>query len=483
MSKIAGTRGRRRSCLLLSAAIASGLAASAGAEPNLDVSGYAWTQYLNGLTPMYKGAANFDYNPFFKAGGMLFLGSQPSENWALEIGLGVAYGNSAIKKTLKDTSGNIVAKTNPNSISLDMNAFLYVADITFKTGAYSLKVGKFHYTYSDYNTNMGLYLLRGPVYPGFLYSGFHEIPDLTKIGALSSWSPFESLRWDMLASFETDFKPYMDLNLSGFLTYKAGLFELGAGFESQRLVELNPCITSPDGADVDECLGGDPSPVYVGAGSDLYKGAYFVIDSSGKAATGKSDTTTYSLAGTKVMLRGALDFKKIMPEYGGSAKDYVLYFEMALLGVKDYPYLYEKKIERMPMLVGMNLPTYGFLDLLSLEVEYYDSPFQNDPYKLVGTYDVFHFSDGNSINYSMSPIPPSNKAGDAHLSKTQVDYDPSKDNWKWSIYLTKKVQKKITFIGQIASDHWRVPNNNFVLYEAASKPSEFYGSLRVEYSL
>jgi hypothetical protein len=329
---------------------------------------------------------------------------------------------------------------------------------------------------------MGLYLLRGPVYPGFLYSGFQEIPAITKTGFLFSWSPSESFRWDVLPSFETDFKPFMDINLSSFITYKMGLLELGAGIESQRLVEFNSCVTSPNGAaDVNECLGGDPTGATVNApGADLYKSAYLIVDTTG----GKNDTLTYSMAGTKAMVRGALDFKHLMGGYTGGDKDWVLYFEAALLGLKDYPLIYEKKSERMPVLVGMNIPTYGLLNLLSLEVEYYNAPYQNDPYKLVGSYDVFQFSDGNSINYAMSPIPPSGKAGQPGENiKAQKDFDAKKDNLKWSIYATKNVADRITFKFQLASDHWRAPNNNYVQYEAASNPGQFYGAIRVDYAL
>jgi hypothetical protein len=158
--------------------------------------------------------------------------------------------------------------------------------------------------------------------------------------------------------------------------------------------------------------------------------------------------------------------------------------EAALLGVKDYAYIYEKKAERVPVLVGMNLPTYGALDLLSLEVEYYNAPFQNDPSKLVGAYDLFGFGDGNGLNFAMSPIPASNKAQiQGHLINAQEDFDPTKDNLKWSILAVKSINQKITFKAQIASDHWRTPNNNLVHYEAAANPGQFYSSLKVVYSL
>ncbi len=462
----------------------AGTALCASAEPLLNVSGVAWTQYQEGITGLYQGAANFDHNAFYGSGGLLFLKRAPSDMWETNLSLGIAYGNSAIKRTIRNGSGLVISKTNPNSISLGMSAFLYEADVVFKQPSYFLKIGKFHYNYSDYNTNLGLYLLRGPVYPGFIYSGFDEIGGLTKSGVLASWSPTSSLRMDAIAGFETDFKPYMDLNLSGFVTYKAGMLELGAGVESQRLVESNSCVTSPkNGNDLDECLGGDPGSSYVGPGADLYKGAFFVIDTTARATTGKADTTTFSLAGTKVMLRGALDFKQFLSGYAGASRDWVMYFEWALLGVKDYPHLYEKKSQRMPVMAGMNLPTYGWLDLLSVELEYYASPFQNDPYKLVGAYDVFQFSDGNSINYAMSPIPPSSQAGSGQLSKASKDFDPAKDNWKWSVNMRKRLQENITVKAQVASDHWRVPNNNFVQYEVLANPGQYYGSLKLEYSL
>jgi hypothetical protein len=476
-----GVAGNRVRGAIALAAIAFAGTPAVSAETSLDFGGYAWTEYEQGITDMYIGAANFNKEPFFSTGGLFWVSNKPSENWITTLSLGVYFENTAIKKTIKDTSGLVIGRTNPNSISLGMGGFLHEANVAYQQGNFSLKIGKYHYVYSDYNTNMGLYLLRGPVYPGFLYSGFQDIDPLTKTGLMASWSPMESLKWDVLASFETDFKPFMDLNLSSFVTWKAGLIELGAGVESQRLVEFNPCITSPNGVqDVNDCLGGDPKTVTAAPGADLYQSAFMIIDTAG----GKADTLTYSMAGTKVMLRGALDFKQVLTGYEGGAKDWVLYFEAALLGIKDYPLIYEKKGERMPMLFGVNIPTYGLLNLLSIEAEYYNAPFQNDPYKLVGAYDVFQFSDGNSINYAMSPIPPSNKAGaPGHLSKAQEDFDPKKDNWKWSLYATKQVQDRITFKLQLASDHWRVRNNNFVQYEAAANPGQFYGSLRVDYAL
>jgi hypothetical protein len=138
----------------------------------------------------------------------------------------------------------------------------------------------------------------------------------------------------------------------------------------------------------------------------------------------------------------------------------------------------------MPILMGLNLPTYGLLEQLSLEVEHYNAPFQNDPYKLVGAYDLFGFGDGNSLNYAMSPIPPSAEKGPGtNLSRATENFDPTKDNWKWSVYAAKRIHQKITFKVQVASDHWRTPNNNLVQYEAMANPGQFYGVIKVDYAL
>ena len=52
-----------------------------------------------------------------------------------------------------------------------------------------------------------------------------------------------------------------------------------------------------------------------------------------------------------------------------------------------------------------------------------------------------------------------------------------------NVLMAKRIQNRITLKAQFASDHWRVPNNNFVQYEAMAKPSQFYGAMKVDYSL
>ena len=79
MKKLARLSGQKTWLmhLIFASILIANSAAPVLAEANLKVSGVAWTQYQEGMTAMYKGATNFDYNPFFNTGGIIFLGGDP----------------------------------------------------------------------------------------------------------------------------------------------------------------------------------------------------------------------------------------------------------------------------------------------------------------------------------------------------------------------------------------------------------------------
>ena len=92
--------------------------------------------------------------------------------------------------------------------------------------------------------------------------------------------------------------------------------------------------------------------------------------------------------------------------------------------------------------LGLNLPTFKFLDVLSLEVEHYDSKFVNDFTNLI---------------YSQTPTwnVPENGASASDAQIAQTNSDIKRDNWKWSLYGKKTVTKGIDIYAQAASDHFR----------------------------
>ncbi len=83
-----------------------------------------------------------------------------------------------------------------------VSPYLVRADFTYawwNTEDSKLKLtgGYFPYTYNPEVKNLGLYLLRGPVYPGVLISGFetkHIAPVANMLGLRFSMSPEASSR-------------------------------------------------------------------------------------------------------------------------------------------------------------------------------------------------------------------------------------------------------------------------------------------------
>jgi hypothetical protein len=163
-----------------------------------------------------------------------------------------------------------------------------------------------------------------------------------------------------------------------------------------------------------------------------------------------------------------------------------------MLGVKKYPVWYTKRFERMPMMVGLNLPTHPlmsgavmsalalfadvnrldtqkvllphpdkmwksgiwtlmgagswalnkflgldtWLDVLALEVEYYESPYSNT---------------WRGVLAKRSPAP--FEVYGKLVPKPEEFKPHHDDDWKWSVYAAKKIGKSMTFSGQIANDN------------------------------
>ena len=62
-------------------------------------------------------------------------------------------------------------------------------------------------------------------------------------------------------------------------------------------------------------------------------------------------------------------FKSFSDRFLGR-NDIEIYGEVAMLGVKDYPGYYNNLNNRIPRMVGFNVPTFKALDVLALEFEF-----------------------------------------------------------------------------------------------------------------
>jgi hypothetical protein len=140
-------------------------------------------------------------------------------------------------------------------------------------------------------------------------------------------------------------------------------------------------------------------------------------------------------------------------------QDLVLYSEVGVFGTKDYRKYYADILRRMPVMVGFNLPAFGFLDKFSLEVEYYASK---------------NMADYGKAETSYSWVP-----------RTEPSVDNARDDWKWALYFSKVVQSHIRLSGQVANDHLRMfgpPDIGFVSYaETLTTPKDWYWMLKATY--
>jgi hypothetical protein len=181
----------------------------------------------------------------------------------------------------------------------------------------------------------------------------------------------------------------------------------------------------------------------------------------------KRTTSYYTFQGIKLMARAALDFKEFFPSTHFTPNDLRLYAEVALLGVKDYPFYYENKLERMPIMFGFNVPTFRFLDILSIQAEYYKSRFPNNLDNL--------WKQGLPVWTLDEPEYPTR-------------YNPEKytrDDWKWSIYGKRHVIKGVELFFQVATDHLRSLHyeGRFSYWPIAQNPSQWYYMTRLEFGI
>jgi hypothetical protein len=291
----------------------------------------------------------------------------------------------------------------------------------------ALTGGYFPYSYNPDVKNLGLYLLRGPVYPGILISGFetkYTRPVANNLGFRIQHisGGFEQ---NLLLNCENELYPLFDLSPAYIASMKFGdAFKIGAGVNFYHLIPITPKITSPDslvpdGKDRPSNYNGDPATR-----------TWAYVD------TVTHDTTLLSFAGTKVMVNAVFDPKAFFSSDMMGPEDLRLYSEVALIGLDmsaAYKAVYGDYKRRMPVMVGFNLPMFRILDHLSIEAEWYGAKFKDDLGRYQSNTGRFH---------SMLPV------------VNSENLDLSRDDWKWSIH-AQKTLGQIRISAQAANDHSR----------------------------
>lgn len=309
----------------------------------------------------------------------------------------------------------------------------------------SLQMGLFPYKYNSDAMNLGEYLLRSGTYPGTLSTGGWNI--VSKASYMMQGLRLNVSLWDgkfksdFLMPLERDIAPMGDISPAYVATVNAvpGL-ELGAGAECNHCIPFKPSLTSPHKLADPNDPSGNPGNAYIVPNPE--------VAARDTMPYVRDTTRFYTFMGVKLMGRVSLDPKAYFPEAGSlmSPEDLKLFAEIAVLGVKNYPFYYEDITKRMPVMFGCNLPTFKLLDILSFQMEYYGSDFPNS------TYDLFYFQ--------LPIVSGVDKGGIQTQDPNKFDMKNSairRDNWKWSVYANKEIVSGIHLYAQVASDHLRVP--------------------------
>ena len=183
------------------------------------------------------------------------------------------------------------------------------------------------------------------------------------------------------------------------------------------------------------------------------------------------------------MARASVDIGSALGVDWAQPGEFKAYSEIALLGVEDQPYYYEKKTERMPVMFGLNIPTFGLLNKLAFEMEYHKSRFSNTNGTLVQNQLPLPINNGEDISvYDLNSAYYASYTAD---QKDSVADSWKKDDWKWTVYARREITKGVSIYAQAANDHLR--HFDFTATPSAlpatSRPSDWYYVLRLEFGI
>lgn len=427
------------------------LAGLSHAAPELTISGGASMSMGYIMESSDTSSLNYNGNRLQALGAQFLIRSRLTEKLVISTGAGITERHFP-SGNIGNSGGRTYFVGSPYLVDAD---FKYTW-LESERHNVSLTGGYFPYSYSPDVKNLGLYLIRGPVYPGILVSGFetkHTRPVANTLGVRFNhrWGSFE---YNVILNSETETFPIFDVSPIFLASYRFGeALKIGAGVNFQHLLAVDPKLTSPDTMATDNSdagINGDPNTR-----------TYIYVDTVAK------DTTFMSFAGTKVMANFSFDPKAFFGRGGNvlGPNDIKLYGEVAILGLnttKAYNALYGDLKRRMPVMFGFNLPAFRLLDHLAVEVEWYGSRVKDDLSR-------FQASTGNFY----SPIP---------VAYDTAKINVTKDDWKWSVHAERKFGQ-LRASAQVASDHARPggtltsPSSEWQTYFV--KPTNWYWMLKL----
>ncbi len=318
--------------------------------------------------------------------------------------------------------------------------------------------GAMPYKYSPDAREFGEYLLRSTPYPGSVLNSPFDVVNGAQANVLGGSLTARLLegKWkhDLLLTSVNNTFPLGDLNLSYITGFRFNpVFEIGAGVNLYRLIPFQSDLTRfQAGENAYFTYGGKK----YSANSNAYKSATMTAGDSSIVAKGDSVSASikdgtgatpmpdgvsgvgyYRMDGQMLMARFSLDLRPLL----GEAVDLKLYGEWAMLGVQDRPVFYEKPMERMPIMLGLGVPTFGLLDFLNVEAEYWKNPYLNSNYAA-------------AYHGSATPNLFLNAYTNAGLRSTTEKVDA--DDLSWSVSASKSFGGSFTVMAKAARDHMQV---------------------------
>jgi hypothetical protein len=447
----------RPGMLLVAFLSITGLAA---AQDSLEVKykGAAWFQFgtvVHSTDSLVNGGSsnNMNGNWIEAAGVQVGSTAKFSPNWEGGMAMGALQTHNA--------RGDVAVANNlyPYWVTFVGEARMTYSASPAENHKLQINMGFFPYNYNPEVKDLGLYLLRGYVYPGTPVSGFearHTTPAANIFGGMFSYS-IGGFKNDFLVISETDNRPYFDLSFADVVSWKSNSgLELSAGVNFYRALPRNKSNASP-GKDCNNVISG-----YTQIDPDDHEVCYILdtLSVDTLTNTAKVDTVLGSMQGTKLMGRFRFDPKAMFGLGEGFGKqDLVLYGEVGVFVTKNYAKYYDDIKRRIPAMIGFNLPAFGYLDKLSLEVEYYASKNMADYGKA-------------EADYSWVP-------------RVSPEVDNARDDWKWSLYFSKVLLGHLRLSGQVANDHLRMfgpPDIGFTSYaETLTTPKDLYWMFKTTY--
>ncbi len=464
-----------------------------------------WHEFGNIQRGTDRADLTFTDNFLQRSGVWLSLSATRNDRLSLDATIGGIYWNPTFNENTTSES--------------DLRYFAAMApqaSLSYRFGdlrdpALTVEAGIFPYKYNAHARNLGEYMFRSISYPSQVFTGALnwvgvDRPQVT--GLRLSAPTGRALSHDVIVNFETTQIPYYDLSLTYMGKARVGrTLTLGGGVQFARVLPINPDATNPDAqfnryfsfndttyidnpdyyaqrrmksvtaADSAKWTRAETVAAQISRMVSNGMGMDAALDSLNRyyGVTTAASSRHYDASSVKLVATFAFDPKPLLGSPGAlGAHELVLYGEASVLGWKNYPIIYENRLERTVAMIGFNLPTFRLLDVLALELEWFGSRQPNS-----NEYSQLRASKNDQTKL-LEPTPQPSIYG----FTLPGGYDPrdwEKDDIKWSVFASRTLVKGLSLDAQIASDHargWVFPSGRRY-WGFFRSPGDWYWMLKI----